>query len=98
VVLGQSGYLVRLVRGTHTVVRIPDGEGNVLKLRAPHLDAARILPSEHGDGWSLEIKRGRLNRRWEGPEAVRMAGRILPAIADGLLLPEGAGVFIEKHR
>lgn len=80
VVLGQSGNIVHLVRGTHTVVRIPDGEGNVLKLRAPHLDAARILPSEHGDGWSLEIKRGRLNRRWEGPEAVRMAGRILPAI------------------
>jgi hypothetical protein len=78
--LSQSGNFVNILRAARTVARVPDEGGRILKLKATHLDTARILPPEGGEGWTLEVKRGRLNQRWEGPEAVRMAGRILPAI------------------
>jgi hypothetical protein len=78
--LSQSGNFFNVFRMARVVARVPDGEGKVLKLKAPHVEATRILPGEGGDGWALQIKKGRLDRTWEGPEAVQMAGRIFPAI------------------
>ena len=78
--LGQSGNFVNIVRNTRTLVRIKDENGNVLKLKAPDLDKVKILSAGEDDGWVIEIKRGKLDRHWEGEEAVEVATRLIPGI------------------
>jgi hypothetical protein len=78
--LSQSGNFFNVLRAARVVARVPDGGGQVLKLKAPTWTPPGSSPGEGGDGWALEIKKGRLNQTWEGPEAVQMAGRIFPAI------------------
>ena len=74
VVLGQTGNFVNLYRNARTLVKIKEDDGKVLKLKAPDLEKAKILGSgDEESEWIIEIKRGRLERRWEGTEAVRMA-------------------------
>jgi hypothetical protein len=78
--LGQSGNFVNVFRNARTLVRLKDGDGKVLKLKAPDLEKAKILGAGEEDEWVVEIKRGKLDRRWEGGEAVRVANRIIPGI------------------
>ena len=80
VVLGQSGNFVNVFRNARTLVRLKDEDGKVLKLKAPDLEKAKILSAGEDDDWVIEIKRGRLDRRWEGAEAVRVANRLITGI------------------
>jgi len=81
--LGQSGNFVNIFRNTRTLVRIKEEDGKVLKLKAPDLEKAKIISAGEDDEWVIEIKRGRLDRRWEGEEAVEVANRIIPRINRG---------------
>jgi len=78
--VGQSGNFVNIVRNSRTLVRLKDEDGKVIKLKAPDLDKAKILSAGEDDDWIIEIKRGKLDRRWEGADAVRVATRIIPSI------------------
>ncbi len=78
--VGQSGNFVSAFRNARTLVRVNDEDGKVLKLKAPHLESARILAAGADEDWVIQIKRGSLNRRWEGAEALQLASRIVPAI------------------
>jgi hypothetical protein len=78
--VGQSGNLVNVFRNARTLVRLRDEDGKVIKLKAPDLDKAKILSAGEDDEWVIEIKRGRLDRRWEGADALRVANRIIPSI------------------
>ncbi len=80
VFMGQFGNFYNLFRRARTVVRVPDGDGEVLKLKAADLDTLRILSAGEPDQWVLALKRGKTERSWEGEEALRMAGHVLPAI------------------
>lgn len=79
-ILGQSGNWVNIFRNARTLVRLKDEDGKVLKLKAPDLEKAKILGAGEEDEWIVEIKRGKLDRRWEGEDAVRVANRIIPGI------------------
>jgi len=79
VVLGQSGNFVNIARNIKTQVKLKE-DGKVLKLKQPHLDKAKILSAGEEDDWVVEIKSGKLDKRWEGQDAVRVANRIIPAI------------------
>ena len=79
-IVGQMGNWVNIVRSTRTLVRLKDEDGKVIKLKAPDLDKAKILSAGEDDDWIIEIKRGKLDRRWEGADAVRVATRIIPSI------------------
>lgn len=79
-VVGQSGNFVNIFRNARTLVRLKDEDGKVIKLKAPDLDKAKILSAGEDDDWIIEIKRGKLDRRWEGADAVRVATRIIPSI------------------
>lgn len=82
--LGQTGNFVNVYRNARTLVKIRERDGKVLKLKAPDLEKAKILGSGDDDSdWVIEIKRGKLERRWEGEGAVQMANRLLPAINRG---------------
>ncbi len=82
-VLGQSGNFVIVARNARTLVRLKEDGGKVLKLKAPDLEQTRIVAAGEDSDWIIELKRGRLERRWEGEEARRVATRLLPAINRG---------------
>ncbi len=80
-VLGQSGNFVNIFRNARTLVRLKDEDGKVIKLKAPDLEKAKILSAGEDDEWVIEIKRGKkLDRTWEGADAVRIANQIIPGI------------------
>ena len=80
-VLGQSGNFVNIFRNARTLVRLKDENGKVIKLKAPDLEKAKILSAGEDDEWVIEIKRGKkLDRTWEGTDAVRIANQIIPGI------------------
>jgi hypothetical protein len=81
--VGQSGNFVNIIRNSRTLVRIREEDGKILKLKAPHLEKARILSAGEDDEWVIEINKGNLNRRWEGAEALQIANRIIPSINRG---------------
>lgn len=78
--VGQTGNWINIARNARTVAKIRDEHGKVIKLKPPDLEKARILDAGEDDEWILEIKRGKLDRRWEGKEAVRVASQIIPGI------------------
>jgi hypothetical protein len=82
-VLGQGGNFVNLYRNARTLVRIKEEDGKVLKLKAPDLEKAKIISSGEDTDWIIEIKRGKLERRWEGEDALAIANRVIPAINRG---------------
>jgi hypothetical protein len=61
-------------------VRLREEDGNVLKLKAPDLEKAKVLAAGEDDEWVLEMKRGKVDRRWEGEDALRVLNRIVPGI------------------
>ena len=78
--VGQSGNWVNIVRNTRTLVRIKDEDGKVIKLKAPDLEKAKLLSTGDDDEWVIAITRGKLDKRWEGADALRVANRIIPSI------------------
>jgi hypothetical protein len=80
VFVGQFGNFTNIIRNSRTLVRLKEEDGKVIKLKAPDLEKAKILSAGEDDDWVIEIKRGKLDRRWEGADAVRVANRIIPGI------------------
>jgi hypothetical protein len=80
VVMGQFGNFFNIYRNGRTLVKVKAEGGEVVKLKQPDLDRARILSAGAESEWIIEIERGSKKRRWEGEEAWRMANRIIPAI------------------
>jgi len=78
--MGQFGNFVNIYRNGRTLIKVKEDGGAVLKLKQPDLDHAKILSAGDGSEWIIEIKRGKLDRRWEGEEGLAMANRIIPAI------------------
>lgn len=67
--------------GARTQVKLhPDG-GEVIKLRRTDLDGTRIQPADDEPGFKLQIRKGKKRKTWyEGSEALRFAGTILPRL------------------
>lgn len=78
--LGQSGNFVNIIRNSRTLVKLRDEDGKVVKLKAPDLEKAKLLAAGEEDEWVIEIKRGKLDRRWEGTDALAIANQIVPGI------------------
>jgi len=78
--MGQFGNFFNIYRNGRTLIKVKEDGGAVLKLKQPDLDHAKILSAGDGSDWIIEIKRGKLDRRWEGEDGLAMANRIIPAI------------------
>ncbi len=63
-----------------TAVKVRDDNGRLLKVRYAHLQAARLIGSPAGVRWALELKHEKGKRIFEGDEALRVAGLILPKV------------------
>lgn len=78
--MGQFGNWVNIYRNGRTLVKVREADGGILKLKQPDLDKAKILSAGEEGEWVVELKRGKLDRRWEGEEGLMMVNRIVPAI------------------
>lgn len=75
-----SFHAVNGILRARTLVRLKDEDGKVLKLKARHLERAKLLSAGEDEDWVVEIKQGNVDRRWAGTEAVRIANQIIPGI------------------
>ena len=80
VFFGQFGNFINAYRNGRTLVKVKEDGGKVLKLKQPDLDKVKIISAGDGTDWIIELKRGKVERRWEGEEGLKMANRIIPAI------------------
>ncbi len=79
--LGQSGNLVNLWVNARTRVKLRPEGGGVIKLKRPDLLATRLLPSEDESDFRIQIRKGGKAVAWyDGAEARRFAGSIMPHI------------------
>ncbi len=78
-VLSQSGNFVKIFTNARTVLKVPTAEGEVVKLKSPDLLGARLR--HDGDGrWSVIVGKKEKERVFEGSDAERVAGLIMPKI------------------
>jgi hypothetical protein len=91
VVAGAAAAGVGVVGGIHMVpqaianipvrARIKTKDGRILKVRKQNLEKSRILVnSERREDWAVYVKHQHGEDRFEGEEAVRVVGLLLPGI------------------
>jgi hypothetical protein len=78
--IGAVGQVPQMLFNIPVRARIRTRDGRILKLRNPQLRQAKILPAADGNGWALSVKHSRGREEFEGPEAQRVAGIILPKL------------------
>jgi hypothetical protein len=76
--LGQSGNFVNLWMNGRTQAKVRTDDGRVLKLKNPDLLGTRLRPAGDGSGYRLEIRKGKKKEWFEGAQAERLAGVIIP--------------------
>ena len=78
--LGQSGNFVNLWVNGRTLATVRAEDGRVLKLKLPELQKAQLGVAPDPDDWSLSLYKGKKEHRFEGIEARRLAGVVVPRI------------------
>ncbi|MDA0328015.1 MAG: hypothetical protein O2958_03220 [Gemmatimonadetes bacterium] len=79
-VLGQGGNLWNLWLNGVTRVRLRTDDGRVLKLKHMDLLGTRLRTTPDGSGYSLEVRKGKKKEWFEGAEAERLIGVIMPGV------------------
>jgi hypothetical protein len=77
-VLAQSGNFYNLWMNGRTQVKLRTGDGRVIKLKRPDLLGTRLRAPDAGDGYRLEVRKGKRKEWFEGDEAERHIGVIMP--------------------
>ena len=76
--LGQSGNFVNMWVNARTLVKLRPEAGGVIKLKRPDLLGTRLRPADDELGFKVQIRKGKKTSWYEGAEARRFAGAILP--------------------
>lgn len=76
--LAQSGNFVNLWTNGRTLVKLRTDDGRVLKMKNMDLLGTRLRPSEDGSGFKLEVRKGKKKEWFEGEQAERLIGAIMP--------------------
>jgi hypothetical protein len=78
--LSQSGNFWNLWINGRTLVRVRTDEGRLIKLKNLDLKGTRLRPAGDGDGFRLGVRKGKKTEWFDGNEAERMIGVIMPRI------------------
>jgi len=78
VVLSQSGSFVNAWRNGRTLVKYRKDDGGVLKLKRMDLLGTRVRASDDEVGFKVEVRKGKRKEWFQGAEARRVAGAIIP--------------------
>ena len=76
--LSQSGNFVTMWMHGRTVVKLRTDDDRILKLKGPDLLGTRLRPAEEGEGYVLEVRKGKKKHQFTGAEAERLTGIIVP--------------------
>jgi hypothetical protein len=77
-VLAQSGNWVNIWKNGRVRLKLRTEEGDLLKLKNPDLLGTRLRPTDDELGFGVEIRQKKDTRWYEGEEARRVAGLVLP--------------------
>ena len=76
--LSQTGNFWNLWANGRTLVKLKTDDGRVIPLKNVDLLGTRLRPAD--DGFRLEVRKGKKKEWFEGPEAERMVGALIPRI------------------
>ena len=76
--LWQSGNFYNLWANGRTLARLRTDDGRVIKLNNSDLLGTRLRPGEDGHGFTLEVRKKKKKELFEGAEAERLIGQIIP--------------------
>jgi len=76
--LGQSGNFWNLWVNGRTLLKLRTDDGRVIRLKNPDLLGTRLRPAEGGEGFSLEVRKGRKREWFHADEAERLVAQIVP--------------------
>ncbi len=76
--LAQTGNFVNLWVNGRTLVKLRTDDGRVIKLKNPDLLGTRLRTGRAGPGFSVEVRRGKKKEWFEGEQAERLLGQIVP--------------------
>jgi hypothetical protein len=79
-VLGQTGNWINIYINGRTVLKLRRDDGRMLRLRNPDLRLARIHPIGESGNLSITLGKGKRLEQFEGEEAERVAGQIVPKL------------------
>jgi len=79
-VLGQIGNFHSLYRQYRTVARLRTSEGGLLKVKGQQLERASFIRREDAHGFDLRVAHTGGDTLFTGPEAERMAGRLMARV------------------
>lgn len=78
--LGQSGNFVNMWMNGRTRAKLRTEDGRVVKLKNPDLLGTRLLAATDEHGFRVEVRKGKKKEWFEGAEAERHIGVIVPAM------------------
>lgn len=78
--MGFVGPLANAIAHAPVKVRIKTRDGRLIKLGHDRLQKVRFVPDEGEPGWGVLVKHAGREDVFEGDEAVRVAGLILPGV------------------
>lgn len=77
-IVAQSGNFINLWQNGRTLVKLRTDDGQDLHLKNPDLLGTRLRATDDAPGFAVEVRKGKKTRWFEGEEARRTAGLILP--------------------
>ncbi len=78
--LSQSGSFVNLWTNHRTLVKLHPEDGKVIRLKRPDLLGTRLRRTDDEHGFRIQIRKGKKKTWYDGLEARRFAGSILPRV------------------
>ena len=76
--LAQSGNFWNMWVNGRTLAKLRTDDGRVIRLKNPDLLGTRLRPPDAGNGLRLEVRKGKKKEWFEGTEAERLIGQIVP--------------------
>lgn len=77
-ILAQSGNFWNMWMNGRTLARLRTDDGRLIKLKNPDLLGTRLRPAADGPGFRLQVRKGKKKEWFEGAEAERLIGQIIP--------------------
>ncbi len=74
----QSGNFYNMWANGRTLAKLRTDDGRVIKLNNPDLLGTRLRPARDGNGFSLQVRKKKKKEWFEGAEAERLIGQIIP--------------------
>jgi hypothetical protein len=80
VALSQTGNVWNLWMNGRTLVRLRTDDGRAIRMKRIDLLGTRLRPADDDVGYRLEVRKGRRKEWFEGEEAQRLIGAIMPGM------------------